>query len=219
MKISRSLLIALAIIASSSCLAQEGGAAGKIGLLAREIEQGWAHAKQHSAYDPVVSPDSRWIAFVLAGKVREEEGHFNPSSLWIFDRHSQKRRRLVLSRRTDDNTTNLRSLNHPVFAPDGRTLYFLSAAWVTSDALFKVDTVSGVHRYIAAANSAIVVRNGAYRGCIIISEHSYNNGPEGGSYERLVLIRPNGKRVMVLPEPNDGADATPWLKSHGWTAD
>jgi hypothetical protein len=62
----------------------------------------------------------------------------------------------------------------------------------------------------------MVMRNGPYKGDLIISEHAYNAGPEGGSVEQLVLIRPDGHRIMVLPAPNNGEDARPWLLKHHW---
>ncbi len=214
MKVSAVLCIALAAMAFQPCTARADSDAQAEQALASEIERGAEHGSVHGVYDPVASPDGRNIAFIRAGKERTD-----PSSLWLFDRHTRRQRRLLVSHRTDDNTTNLRSLSSPVFSPDGRSVFFLSAAWVTSDALFRFDLKSGRHRYVAAANSAIVVREGPYQGDVIMGEHAYNSGPEGGSFEQLVLIRPNGKRVMILPEPNDGADPEPWLKGHGWTAD
>lgn len=159
--------------------------------------------------NPVLSPDGLSIAFIQARS--------RGSELWLYDIGRRKGRCLLRSHPTEDNRTNLRDLNNPAFSLRGETIYVQSAAWVTSDALFRVDVTSGAHHYIDAGNSLVVIRDGPYAGDLIVSQHTYRAG--GGAYEQLVLMRPDGKKVMRIPgTPDDTDDPGPWLARHGWRA-
>jgi hypothetical protein len=199
MRIGKASIFGLAAIALCSGIAQARtkGSVSSPSLL-RAVHAACGPATTR-VYDATMSPDGRSIAFVRAGRDRSD-----PSSLWLVDQRDRTCKLLLQSHPTDDNKTNLRALNHPLFSPTGGELYVLSQAWVTSDALFRVDLAAGKHRFVSAANLAMILRNGPYKGDLVISEHAYNAGPEGGSFEQLVLIRPDGHRIMVLPAPNDG---------------
>ena len=162
--------------------------------------------------DPVLAPDGSAVAFI-----RTDDHGGDGTALWLYDTRTHAQRRLLRAHRTENNETNLRGLNHPNFSPDGRTIYVQSLAWVTSDALFRVDRATGAHHFVAAANSLLVMRDGPYVGDLLISEHAYH--PEGGSYEQLLLLKPTGAQVMKVPgTAEDTDDAGPWLQSHGWHA-
>jgi Tol biopolymer transport system component len=159
--------------------------------------------------EPALSPDGLHIAFIQA----EEKG----SALWTYDTTPHKRRRLLRAHPTEDNKTNLRDLHSPVFSLRGDFIYVQSAAWVTSDALFRVDAKSGAHRYVGAGNSLVVVRDGPYAGDLIVSRHTYR--PAGGAYEQLVLLQPDGTEILRIPgSSTDTDDSGPWLIRHHWQA-
>ncbi|WP_295635616.1 hypothetical protein [Novosphingobium sp.] len=199
----------------AAALATFNGAQADVGqktslALTRSI-QSLCRAAPAETFDLTASPVGHLVAFVRATHDRTD-----PSSLWLFKPTNPSCKMLVHSHPTDNNTTNLRGLNNPVFSVDGKAIYVLSQAWVTSDTLFRVDLATGKRQFVSAANLVMVIRDGPYRNDLIISEHAYNAGPEGGSFERLLLISPAGRRLMVLPKPNDGEDAGPWLHQHHW---
>jgi hypothetical protein len=84
----------------------------------------------------------------------------------------------------------LAALGSPAFSPDGRALYFTSAAWATSGAVHAVDLVSGKERFVTAGNSLAVVPVGQYAGDLIVNKHKY--WLAGGSYDWFWLVTPNG---------------------------
>ncbi len=82
------------------------------------------------------------------------------------------------------------------FSPDGKRLYFITSAWVTSGALHRVNVDGSGERFVAAANSLKVLGSGSYKGHLIISQHRYFLG--GGSYDWYYVFTPQGKEVGPL---------------------
>ena len=67
-------------------------------------------------------------------------------------------------------------------------------------------------------NSVSVIRNGPYRGYLLVSRHKYR---DDGAYDPTDLVRPDGKVVTTLPDcddDEDGSCARSWLDAHGWGA-
>lgn len=161
--------------------------------------------------DPVLSQDGHRVALVCVDPAR------GGSALWLYDVRTRSLRKLLRSRPTDNNKTNLRELNHPAFSPDGRFLYIQSAAWVTEGTLFQVDLRTGAHRFVSPTNLLLIMRDGPYIGDLIVSEHTYRR--EGGTYEQLWLKRPDGTVVTKVPgTTGNSEDPRDWLKAHHWHA-
>ena len=87
----------------------------------------------------------------------------------------------------------LAGLSSPTFANDGKRIFFLSAAWVVSDALHVVDIASGRQHYVAPANSLEIVRGGRYAGCLLLQQHRY--WLSYGTYDWLWLFAENGREI------------------------
>ena len=76
-----------------------------------------------------------------------------------------------------------------------------------------------VGKFIIDGNSLAVIRNGPYRGMLLVSRHMYRPAPEFGAYEPTFVIRPDGKQVLKVPgSDDDDAAVERWLRKHGWEA-
>jgi hypothetical protein len=151
------------------------------------------------------SADGRWIA-----EVRD-----TPDSLVESASGSVPRTRLVLVESAGGNARTLvaggvrklrngglvAGMSSPAFSPDGKRVYFLSAGWVTSDALCSVDVAGGAMREHGGANALDMVRRGRYAGDMIVEQHRYHAA--GGAYDWLYLVDPAGRTLRTLGDPDD----------------
>jgi dipeptidyl aminopeptidase/acylaminoacyl peptidase len=122
-------------------------------------------------------------------------GDQEATELWITTADRTKSRRLVSGRTSDSIERSLADLSSPRFSPDGRRVYFLSRAWVTSDAVHAVDVASGREWFIAPGNSLEVIPRGPFAGCLLVAQHRIRE--EGGSYDWTWLLTSRGKTIAV----------------------
>lgn len=146
--------------------------------------------------EATLSPDGRSIAFVRrtpGDTVDVGTGDEEASELWLVAIDGKNARRLLRGRGAEKMEDALARLRLPTFSPDGKQIYFLSAAWMTSNALHAFDLERGTQRYICPANSLEVVPRGEYAGHFIVMQHRYFM--IGGSYDWIWLLRPDGSDV------------------------
>ena len=169
----------------------------------------------------VVSPDGRIVATVVATGVERDDGT-GAERLLIQDRRSGRTSTLMTSRHDDDPHVNLTNLASPLFSPDGGFLYVsTSDAAPTSGAVHRIDLKTGAIRFVVGGTALAVIRTGPYRGYLLVQQHRYYDRPEGGSYNPVVVIRPDGHQALIVPGSavDDGERAvSPWLAKHGWRA-
>jgi WD40-like Beta Propeller Repeat len=151
--------------------------------------------------DPALSPDGRRVAFVRGGVTRGDA-----TALWIVDVQGGAARRLLAERPSDEPRTNLTQFHAPAFSPDGRTIYFLTNAWVTSSAVHAVEVATGRVRYVCPGNSLEVVPRGEYTGHLVVNQHRYFLG--GGSYDWYWLVTPAGRDVGPIGESTEMFEET-----------
>jgi sugar lactone lactonase YvrE len=165
---------------------------------------------------PKRSPDGRCVVFIRksanqaylsAGEEADYRGDDRlADQLWSIDTQSGKEKRLVEDRTpaVSDATKDLhRMIAHIAddslcFSPDGKLLYFISSAWVTSGALHVVTLDTGRERFLAAANSVEVVASGTYGGHLIVRQHRYFLS--AGSYDWYWLFDPKGREIGPVGE-------------------
>lgn len=133
----------------------------------------------------VISADGRLRAWVSAA-----------DEVWLSEADGQPPRRLLAARPDDDPRRNLSGFNNLAFSPDGRALYVLTEAWVTSNALHRIALDSGQIRFITDANAVEVIAKGRLAGHLMVQKHKYF--PQGGSYEAWFLISPTGREIARL---------------------
>ena len=93
---------------------------------------------------------------------------------------------------------NLRGFSNLVLSPDSRNLYFLSAAWATSNAIHALNLSTGVVSFVSPGNEIFVIRTGEYRGNLVMQKHKYFVG--GGSYDQYWAVSPEGKELGLAGE-------------------
>ena len=109
-------------------------------------------------------------------------------------------------------------LRQTVPSLDGGFIYQRVCRWVTSDYIVQVRLSDGRRRGVTPGNTLAVIRNGPWRGYLLVSKHKYR--PGGGSYDAFWVIRPDGREMFSIPG-TDGGDEAPvreWLRTNGWVA-
>lgn len=154
---------------------------------------------------PNLSPDGKAVVFVrkVSGKTLDSPvGEVEANELWWVDTAGGKPRRLVASAANDDPKKFLGELQTPQFSPDGKTVFFMSAAWATSGAVHKVDVATGKEQFVTPGNSLEVILRGEHQGKLIVQLHKYFLG--GGSYDWFWLLEPDGKEVGPIGDDVSG---------------
>jgi Tol biopolymer transport system component len=141
----------------------------------------------------VLSPDDKQVVFV------------RDDALWLMDVTSNNAHAIVVSAENENVKQHLTELNNPRFSLDGKAVYFLSAAWVTSNAVHVVDLATHKQHFVTDGNSLELVPTGKYKGYLIVSKHKYHKG--GGSYEDFWLVSPKGKAIKSLGEEEERVNA------------
>lgn len=148
---------------------------------------------------PALSPDGQWLAFrhTIIPPAVGEYGTAT-SELWLMRTDGSGKRRLTTVSPSDDPESDLSWVNHPVFSPDGGTLYFMARAWVTSNAIHALELASGKQRFLCDGNSLDVIAAGRLAGHLIVEKHKY--WPNGPSYDAKWLVSPQGREIRRLRE-------------------
>jgi hypothetical protein len=84
-------------------------------------------------------------------------------------------------------------LAKPVLSIDNKYVYFMSAMWPVSDAVFSINCITNQIKYITPGNSLSVITKGKYTGGLIIGQHSYGTR---GAYEHTIIIDANTNTLL-----------------------
>lgn len=138
--------------------------------------------------DAVVSRDGKNIAYVHT--IGEE------AEIWMVDSDGHFPHCLVQSHADNDPKKNLAHFNTLMFSYDDRAIYFLSEAWVTSNAVHKYDLYTHKQSYITDGNDITLLTKGKYAGYLVVNKHEYVQG--GGSVDRDWILSPSDRKVRRL---------------------
>jgi hypothetical protein len=119
----------------------------------------------------------------------------------LIDSDDLRAERLVSGGEETNLEKSIAVVNSPQFSPDGKKVYFLSTAWVTSDAVHVVDIGSKVETFMCAGNTIDVISTGKYRGFLVVQKHRYY--PREGSYDHYWLVSPKGVEVRQIGDEQD----------------
>ena len=173
------------------------------------------------AADRANSSDRRYAATIVQIGPGDENGS-GSQALVLLDRVSGRKRRLVISRWNEDYHQNMANLSNPLFSLDGNYIYVTSSdASPNSPAIHQFDLKMNALRFVRNGSALRVMRTGPYRGYLLVQVHRYYDRPFGGSYNPVILVRPDGHDELVIPgsENDDGELAIePWLAHNRWRA-
>jgi dipeptidyl aminopeptidase/acylaminoacyl peptidase len=151
--------------------------------------------------DPSLSPDGRMITFIRgtpADSVETSLGPDEATAVWVVGTDGSGARMLVRGRAAREPERALALMSSPQFSPDGKQVYFLSVAWVTSGAVHAVDVASGEERFVLPGLSVEVVPRGHYAGHLLVTQHRYFI--VGGSFDWVWLFTADGGEVGPIGE-------------------
>jgi len=160
---------------------------------------------------PKLSPDGSIVVFVRATPGRTAQTAYpsiEATELWTVRVDGSNARLRVRGKAAKTVEETIAGIQSPEFSPDGKGIFFLGGGWVTSSAVHFLDLSSGRIRFVCPGNSLEVIRNGQYRGHLIVSQHRYFLG--GGSFDWLWLVSPDGREVG--PIGNEDADSEERLR-------
>lgn len=116
---------------------------------------------------------------------------------------------LLASKPSDDPKQNLEGFSHLSLSPDGKTLFFQTDAWATSNAVHAITIATKQISFVTAGEIACVVLAGQYQGDLVIEQHRYF--VQGGSYDNLWLYDSSGKEIGIVAEDTDSKKVCPTL--------
>lgn len=160
------------------------------------------------------SPDGRTRVFVRVDATRTvatAQGDLPHEDLWIAT--GGKERLLLAGREAPPDAgveQTLTDFDGFAFSPDGSSLYFTSAAWVTSPALHVVDLRTGEERFLVDGALERVIATGPYAGMLLAvhfrldDAHPIESEEYRGRIETHSILSSDGKTVQRLPE-DEGA--------------
>ena len=176
----------------------------------------------HHSGKPVLSPDGRTLAWIHLDRKPPDNDPMaaGQTSVWIADAVSGGARRLAGSIRDADLRAEIVNPEAVAFSLDGGYLYVTSQLGTTSPGIHQIKLGLGTQKFVTGGALNGVIRNGPYRGFLLVGEHRYYT--QGGSYDATFLVRPDGQHVMMLPGSDSdrpGADPVKrWLDAHQWRA-
>lgn len=141
----------------------------------------------------VVAPGGEPIYYVM--NAQGEPTDFGDKIVISYD-ENRKKRTLLEAKPDDDPQSNLGDFSRLKLSPDGKTLFFESEAWATSNAIHAIDLQTGKQHFVVGGSIACVLGGGEYQGDLLVSQHRYF--VQGGSYNPLYLYTPAGKRVGII---------------------
>ena len=153
---------------------------------------------------PCLSPDKRRLVYVrqVSGKsISSGSGDLPPTELRMMDVDGSHDTLLVRSAGAEKPEDTLAEFASPTFSPEGRTIYFCSAAYAVSGAVHAYDVTTRRVRFVMAGNAPRVVPTGEYKGDLLVEQHRYFLG--GGSFDWYWLFKPDGKEIGPVGETAD----------------
>lgn len=203
------LALALALLTPAVALAQ-AVTVERGNLYYRAPGQSMPRQVTSSGHDrnPSLSPDGRTITFIRGTPGDSVETSLGPdeaTQVWVVGADGSGARMLVRGRAAPEPERALALMSSPQFSPDGKRVYFLSVAWVTSGAVHAVDVALGRESFVLPGQSVEVVRRGHYAGHLLVTQHRYFI--IGGTYDWVWLFTPDGREVGPIGD-GDAAVAT-----------
>ena len=175
----------------------------------------------YGANRSAVSSDGNLQANLVVLGRGDENGN-GTEALVLLDKRRGAKKTLVVAKYDDDHTRNLTGLSDPIFSLNNGFIYINSSdSSPYRSAVHQISISTGVVRFITGGWALSVIRNGPYRGFLIVQKHLIRDQGRKGTYNPVFVIRPDGHKELMIPgsDNDDGELAVaPWLARKGWHA-
>ena len=151
--------------------------------------------------DPALSPHGRFVVFVRGTPdktISTGSGEEEATELCMIGVDGKNPLVLLRGKESSEPRALLAGMSSPQFSPDGKKIYFASAAWATSGAIHVYDLATKEEKFFCEGNAPKVLGSGEYKGHLIVLKHKYFLG--GGSYDWYWLVKPDGTEVGPIGE-------------------
>ena len=177
----------------------------------------------HAGHHPrarVVSPDGRTAAFIRRVGHSSDTGDAR-TEVVLVDISSGKRRTVLRPGQVSaPNGLKFDTAERVTFSPDSRRLYVEAGCPCDSGQVYAVDVPTRRARFFAWGVEISVLRNGPWRGNLLMGVHTCYPDHPGCDYP-MHVVQPDGKSVFTVPSTY-GSDTQQalarWLKRCGWRA-
>ncbi len=176
--------------------------------------------------EAVLSPDKHTVAFTRWQPSKDVPGPHGgddgeAGALWIGDcRTGKAHESLPAEVRPDAKGNGWISLDGPVFALDGRTVYVTAIYGGDGGLVQRVDVASGHYGLAFPGEFMGIIASGPYAGDMLATQHTSVEDGHGGAYAiyPIYVLRPDGKEVLRIhgSEKWSEADTKRWLRKRGW---
>jgi hypothetical protein len=164
------------------------------------------------------SPNGTLVASTRPSKGISGASGQAPASLWLTNARTGVSRELFRGRFSKDPKRNLSSLANPDFSLDGGYVYVEADAYATSPAVHQIAVRNGAERYVTDGALYGVLREGPWRGYLLVQQHRYHRDGNG-SFDPYIVVKPDGRQMAIVPG-TDGADPdralAQWLGARKW---
>jgi len=177
--------------------------------------------KAFAGSNSAISADQHYEAYIQQLGSGDENGS-GSQALILVDKATGFQRKLLISLYNDDHLKNLTNLDTPLFSLDGGYVYINSGDQSPyRSAVHQINLRTGQIRSVTSGWAMSIVRTGPYRGYLLVQKHLMYDRPEGGTYNPIFVVRPDGHRELMVPgSANEEGElaVAPWLASKGWHA-
>jgi hypothetical protein len=171
---------------------------------------------------PTLSPDGRTAAWIhidrLANRAAEQG---DQTSVWIADAKTGAMRKLAGDSGDNNLENEIVNPQSAIFSLDGGYLYVTSELGAVTPGIHQIKISTDQRRFIINGTLIGVLRNGPYRGYLLVAQHSLYAPPKVGAYYAAYVINPDGKTIMMVPHSDDEHNpnaVTNWLTANNWLA-
>lgn len=153
---------------------------------------------------PRLSPDAKLVAFVRDTHdvlVSTGAGNENATELWLVNIDTKQTDLLIKGKDDPQIKRTLAGFKSPHFSPDSRSIYFISAAWATSDSIQKISLDTKKVQFMIDGVTIAVIPKGKYSGFLLVDRALIKFDKNGDSLGRdmyLWLVSPDGKPIKEI---------------------
>lgn len=168
--------------------------------------------------EPALSPDGRQATYLRAsGPNADDQDDPQPTDIVVVELPGGRPKVVI---RPTWSYFDLRTAVAVTYAADGRHLYIEADCPCDSHSIHEIDPVTGTQHRIAWGVDMAVLRDGPWKGDLLIGEHTCYPDHSGCDYP-VHVVTPAGDSIYVVPG-TAGADRSvrlkKWLSKKGWRA-